>query len=65
MPVHVEEMTSEVTVLDGDLPMGKAQTEKLVQLVLKRLHDHQREGAKVRESTQLRRSAAPTSPIGD
>ena len=33
MPFHIEEVTSEVTVLDGDMPLSEAQVEKLVKLV--------------------------------
>ncbi len=65
MPVHVEEMSSEVTVVSGDLPLSEAQLEKLVKLVLRRLEQHQREGARVREATQLRRGATPPTPIED
>ncbi len=34
MSVHIGEMSSEVTVLDGDLPLNDEQLNKLVQLVL-------------------------------
>ena len=30
MPVHIEEMTSDVTIVEGELPMTPAQIEKLV-----------------------------------
>jgi hypothetical protein len=63
MPVHVEEMTSEVTVVAGDLPLTEAQTEKLVKLVLRRLEQKQREAGRVREATQLRRGVTPPEPI--
>jgi hypothetical protein len=63
MPVHVEEMTSEVIVFEGDLPLTDAQVDKLVQLVLKRLAEKEREAKNVREATALRRHVAPPSPI--
>jgi hypothetical protein len=65
MPVHVEEMSTEVTLVSGDLPLSEVQIEKLVKIVLRRLQQHQREGGRVREATQLRRGAAPPSPIED
>ncbi len=65
MPVHIEEMSSDVTVLDGDLPLSEAQLNKLVQRVLKALHDKQRESQQSREATTLRREAAPPLRIGD
>ena len=63
MPVHVEEMTSEVTVFEGDLPLSEAQMEKLVQLVLLRLEEKQREARQIHEATALRRGAAPPMEI--
>jgi hypothetical protein len=58
MPVFIEEMTSEVAVAEGELPLSPAQIEKLVQLVLKRLADKQQDDRRMREATQLRRQAA-------
>ena len=34
MPVHIEEMTSEVTVFEGDLPLSDKQTEALINKVM-------------------------------
>jgi hypothetical protein len=65
MPVHIEEMSSDVTVVDGDLPLSEAQLNKLVQRVLKALSDKQRESQQSREATTLRREAAPPLRIGD
>ena len=65
MPVHVGEMTSEVTVLDGDLPLTEVQLEKLVKLVIQRINDQERERKYSREATTLRRSATPIRPIGE
>lgn len=41
MPIHVEEMLSEVAVSDGDLPFSEAQLAKLVTLVGRRLAEQQ------------------------
>ena len=64
MPVHVEEMTSEVAVLEGELPLSKQQLDKLVQLVMQRLAEQQREMARRKAATSLRHSAQPPTAIG-
>lgn len=65
MPVHIGEMTSEVTVADGELPLSETQLDKLVKKVLERLAEKQRENEHVREATELRRGARPPLVIGD
>jgi hypothetical protein len=65
MPVHIGEMSSEVTVLEGDLPLNEEQLNKLVQLVLKKLSEKEREQRYIREDTQLRHQAAPALRIAD
>lgn len=43
MPVNIGKLTSEVTAFDGsELPLSPQQIEQLVQLVLERLEQHQR-----------------------
>ena len=63
MPIEVGKFTTEVTALDGDLPLTPAQTEKLVQLVLRRLEEKQREQQLGREATTIRRQAAPPAKV--
>jgi len=65
MPVYVEEMTSEVAVFEGELPLTEAQIEKLVKLVLRRLEEKQREVRHIREATVLRRDAASPLLVGE
>ena len=65
MPVHIGEMNSEVTVLGGDLPLNEDQLNKLVQLVLKKLSEKEREQSYVQEATRVRHQAAPALRIGD
>lgn len=61
MPIHIEEMRSEVTVFDGELPFSEAQINKLVTLVAKRLADKERTA---RQSGQVpRRSIIPTLEV--
>jgi hypothetical protein len=62
MPVHIENLETDVTVASGDLPLSEAQIESLVQLVLKRLQDMEREQRRNREATMLRSRAAPDEP---
>lgn len=59
MPLNIMDITSEVTVYEGDLPLDQAQIDKLVKIVLKRLAEQQREAEQLREATRLRREAAP------
>ncbi len=59
MPVHVENMTSTVNVVDGELPLSEAQIEKLVGIVLRRLEQQKREAESAREATAVRPRAAP------
>ena len=63
MPVHIDEMVSEVTVVEGDLPLSEAQLDKLVMKVLQRLSEKQQEQAQAREATALRSSAMPRLSI--
>jgi hypothetical protein len=65
MPVHVEEMTSEVAVLDGDLPLSEQQLEKLAALVMRRLEEKKRAEQQVREATALRRQARPPLQVAE
>jgi hypothetical protein len=64
MPLHVEELTSEVTVIDADSFLSAAQKEMLVQLVLKRLGEKARDATRKGEATELKRQAAPPFEVG-
>jgi hypothetical protein len=59
MPVHIDEMQTEVTVFDGDLPLSPPQIEKLVKIVLQRLEEKQRNAASNRQATEIRDSTIP------
>jgi hypothetical protein len=60
MPVHIDEMTSEVGVLDGELPLTDAQIERLTQLILERLEVRQREREAIQEESVFRSSRVPS-----
>jgi hypothetical protein len=63
MPVHIDEMTSDVSVVEGDFPLTDAQVEKLLKLVMKRLAEKQQDAHRFREATKLRwQSSAPFEP---
>jgi hypothetical protein len=63
MPVHIDEMTSDVSVVEGDFPLTDAQVEKLMKLLMKRLAEKQQDTHRFREATKLRRqSSAPFEP---
>ena len=57
MPVHIDDMTTEVEAFEGELPLSPQQLEKLVELVLRRLEDKQRERDASHESTRIRTGA--------
>lgn len=59
MPVYVNEMTTDVTVVDGELPLDEVQIRKLVNLVVERLERRHRETEQGRAATELRPGAAP------
>jgi len=59
MPVHVEEMTTEVEAYEGELPLSPAQLEKLVELVLKRMDERRRERERIDGTTKIRRGSTP------
>lgn len=65
MPVYVQEMTSDVTVVEGELPLSDAQVRLLVQRVLKALREQEREASHVREATTLRRQVTPPLRVGE
>jgi hypothetical protein len=65
MPVYIGDVTSEVGVVDGEMPLSPAQIDKLVAIVMKRLHDKHRDSHQSREATRLRREARPPGPIAD
>jgi hypothetical protein len=64
MPVHVERITTDLTVVDGELPLSQAQLDKLVALVLARLEREQRLAEQRREATIIRRSTIPRLEVG-
>jgi hypothetical protein len=58
MPLHIEELTSEVTVIDADSILSEKQREAIVQMVLKRLGEKARDAERRTRGTELRRQAS-------
>ena len=65
MPVHINEMTSEVGILDGELPLTEQQMERIIQIVFERLEQRERESRRASEETGFRSSMAPSVPTID
>jgi hypothetical protein len=65
VPIYVDEMNSDMTMLDGELPLNESQLERLVQLVLKRLEAAQRAARQNEAATTLRRDSLPPLPVGE
>jgi hypothetical protein len=64
MPMHIERLTSDVSVRDGDLALTQSQIEKLVALVISKLEDRARESQRANAATKLTRCAAPPFEAG-
>jgi len=56
--VHIEKLTSDVSVQTGDLALTQAQIEKLVALVISKLEDRAREAQRACAATTLKHQAA-------
>ena len=64
MPVHIEKMTSEVSVQSGDLSLTQGQLEKLVAVVISRLEERARESRRACAATTLTRQASKPLEAG-
>ena len=60
MPINVEQMTNEVTVMDGGLPFTERQLDELAELISARLERRERDLRQSEEATTLRRRVAPS-----
>lgn len=57
MTMHIERLTSEVSVNDGSLALTPRQIDQLVALVIGKLEERAREAQRVRGATEVKRSA--------
>ena len=65
MPLHINEMSNDVTVFQGDLPLNQEQINQLVQIVMQHLAEKQRNDDRGREAATVRHQAAPTMYLGE
>ena len=63
MPVHIEKMTSDVSIRDGS-GSSPAEVERLVSLVIARLDERARDALRARAATTLTRQAAKPLDAG-
>jgi hypothetical protein len=64
MPVHIEKMTSDVSVQAGELSLTQSQLDKLVALVITKLEDRARESRRACAATTLTRQASKPLEAG-
>lgn len=65
MPVHIERLTSEVSVQEGELSLTAAQVDKLVALVISKLEERARDAQRARAATRLTRQASCPLEAGE
>lgn len=59
MPVHVEQMNTEINLQPGNLPWSQEQIESLVKLVIERMQHKQANEQAVRNERSLHASVLP------
>jgi hypothetical protein len=64
MPVHIERLSSEVSLNQGTLGLTPQQLDQLVALVISKLEDRARESQRMRGATQIKQSAIPGGAPG-
>ncbi|WP_433830957.1 hypothetical protein ACQP2E_12235 [Actinoplanes sp. CA-015351] len=57
MPLHIGSLTTEVTVLDGDLPLSERQLCQIAAAVVRLLEVRDRDARRRQASTEIQRSA--------
>jgi hypothetical protein len=63
MPIHIERLTSDVSVQEGDVALTPSQLDKLAALVIAKLEERARETLKARAATKLTHQASqPLEP---
>lgn len=62
MPVHIGELNTRVTVVDGDLPLTPRQIEALVTIVVARLDELRRVAAERGRDQTIRSTVIPGGP---
>jgi hypothetical protein len=62
--LHIGSLTADVTVLDGELPLGERQLHLLADAVLRVLAARERDAARQRDATCITGSAQPPPAVG-
>lgn len=65
MPVHIGELNTRVTVVDGELPLTPRQIDALVTIVVTRLDELNRSAAERRSDQSIRSSVIPRAHGGE
>ena len=63
MPIHIEDVTTDVMAYNGEIPLSQEHIEMLVRLVIRRIEERRQDEAVRGEATRLRTQAAPGLPI--
>jgi hypothetical protein len=62
MPIHIQELTANVTAYQGDLPISDQQLNVIARAVERLLTERQRQAECSRAATAIRGSAEPPPP---
>lgn len=62
MPVHIERIVSDVTVVAGDLPLSKAQLDKIAEYVIACLDRRNHDRGQAEAATAIRPVSEPAMP---
>jgi hypothetical protein len=62
MPVRINEMTSNVQLIEGDSPINEEMTERLVQIVLQRLREAEQYQGRIRDETGIKEGVSEIDP---
>ena len=65
MPIFIEELSTQVTMHSGDIPLTPAQLEQIADYVLRRLAERQREERRNQMADGVRASALPWAHDGE
>ena len=63
MGLHIESLTADVTMFDGELPLSERQISQLAERVLALLAKRNRDVTSQREATEIKRSAQPPPSV--
>lgn len=57
MPIHIEQVTTDVAIFDGDVPLSDAQLERIAALAAARVEAGRRDADERREATSITRGS--------